>query len=184
MGALKGNLIAKNYSRALFGAAKQSGAHEKVLIELALVSEAFSKTEGAKTFFSNPLVSKAEKREIAEKLVSEVSSAELTAALFLMIQNSRFQFLPEMKLEYEKLLDAEKGVLRGVITSASTLGEDVKKKIADKMALFFNKQIVFDFEVSSRVLGGTRAQVGGLTFDDSLEGHMNRMAEELHRSRV
>ena len=184
MGAINVNLIAKNYSRALFAAAKQSGAHEKISGEIAMVAEAFSLADGARDFFANPLLSADAKREIAEKLIAEVSAPELKETLALMVQNNRLQYLPELGVEYEKLVDAERGVLRGSITSSAPLGEDVKKKITDKMTDHFKKKIIFDYKVESQVLGGTRIQVGGLTFDDSVEGHMNRMADELNRSRV
>jgi F-type H+-transporting ATPase subunit delta len=184
MGAINTNLIAKNYSRALFAAAKQSGVQEKVSSEISFVSDAFSAVNEAKSFFSNPLIPLERKREVATKLISEVSIPELKETLSLMVQNNRFQFLPELRTEFAILVDEEKGLLRGTVVSSAPLADDVRKRISDKMTAHFKKQVLFDFVISPQVLGGTRVEVGGLTFDDSVEGHLHRMADDLNRSRV
>ena len=41
---------------------------------------------------------------------------------------------------------------------------------------------IFDYLQDEAILGGTKIEVAGLTFDDSLQSHLNRMSENLNRS--
>jgi F-type H+-transporting ATPase subunit delta len=44
-----------------------------------------------------------------------------------------------------------------------------------------NKKIILTYKEDPTLLGGVVAQVGGWTFDDSIETHLIKMNEELNR---
>ncbi len=184
MSANNMDIVARNYSKALYAAAKQAGVHERVMSELDIVAEAFEEVKEAGYFFSNPLTPLELKRSVAEKILSQLNSPELKETLSLMITNGRLGHILNLREEYHHLLDQEKGILRGRVYSSVPLEENVKAKMTEKMTKHFGKQVLFDYVLDPRVLGGTRIELGGLTFDDSIQGHLYRMADDLNRSRV
>jgi F-type H+-transporting ATPase subunit delta len=78
-------------------------------------------------------------------------------------------------------MDIEEGVTRGVVRSAQALNDDAKKEIENKINKVLNKKIVLTYEQDPKLLGGVVAQVGGWTFDDSLDTHLKKLNEELNR---
>lgn len=180
----RADVIAKNYSKALYAAAKQAGEHEKVMLELDVISSVLLSIEESRAFFSSPMIPTETKRSAAEKMMSSVQSPELREAMKIMMSNNRLGHLPSVRDEYHRLLDEEKGILRGKVFSSSDLADSVKKQITEKMAKHFGKQILFNYIIDPLVLGGTRVEIGGLSFDDSLQGHLHRMADDLNRSRA
>lgn len=184
MNSQSSNAIAKNYSKALYTAAKQAGVHQTVMQELMILAEGFEAVPETREFFSNPLTPPDMKSAVADRLIQQVSSFELKETLKLMNIHDRLAFVPELQNEFKILMDKDTGTLRGTVYAASQLSDEVKKRITDKMTKFFNKQVLFNYVLSPQILGGTRIEVGGLSFDDSIEGHLHRMADDLNRSRV
>ena len=56
-----------------------------------------------------------------------------------------------------------------------------RKRIEETVSAVTKKKVILNFTVDPKLLGGMTAQVGGWTFDDSLETHLTRLSEDLNR---
>ena len=70
---------------------------------------------------------------------------------------------------------------RGTVKSAKPLSEDAKKDLESRINKILNKKIILTYKEESTLLGGVVAQVGGWTFDDSIETHLTKLNEDLNR---
>jgi F-type H+-transporting ATPase subunit delta len=174
--------VSKRYAKALLTVAKQKGAHAKVLAELTAVSQAFSSDKAIKEFFENPTVTPEQKiSALKGALGNKGLSDEVMNTLLLLSEKGRLDTLPEMVEAFGQALDDEQGVTRGTVRSAKQLSQDDQKNLEAKIHKVLNKKIILTYQEDPKLLGGIVAQVGGWTFDDSIQTHLKKLNEELNR---
>lgn len=172
--------ISKRYAKALFTAAKQAGLQDKALAELAAVASAINADKVSKDYFSNPLVSAREKETVLKKSLTDKGlMSDVQNFIFLMAQKNRLKHLGEVVSAYEEISSAEKGITTGVVRAAKPVGSEEKKKLEEKINQVLKKKIVLTFKEDPSILGGVIAEVGGWTFDDSIETHLKKLNEAL-----
>ncbi len=173
--------ISKNYAQALYQVAEANKKVELVFSELRLIDQVFSMDSKIKEFFETPVISPDQKKHIIQLSLEKKVSNELFNTIILLSENNRLSYFSEIVMAYQELTDDANGVCRGRVRSAASLGAEQRKKIEDKVTQATGKKVILTFEEEPSLLGGTIAQVGGWTFDDSLESHLKRMSETLKR---
>ncbi len=179
---MKTREIAKRYAKALLALTKQKKIHEKALLELIAVKEAFASDASIQNYFENPSVLPDQKiAALKNALTGKNISEEVINTLLLLTEKSRLSCLDDLVQVFSELLDEEGGLTRGVVRSAKALSQEAKKELENKIQKILNKKIVLTYQEDTKLLGGIVAQVGGWTFDDSVEAHLNKLNEELNR---
>ncbi|MES2964311.1 MAG: ATP synthase F1 subunit delta, partial [Bdellovibrionota bacterium] len=102
----------------------------------------------------------------------------------LLARKDRLGVFGEIVHAFEAEADAANNVARGVVRSATVLGQDDRKRIEDQVERVLKKKVILSYKVDPSVIGGLVAQVGSYTFDDSISAHLKRMNEELKRRTV
>ena len=87
----------------------------------------------------------------------------------------------EISNAFEAIIDEERGFVRGLVRSAEVLSPEARTRTEEAIKKVINKKIILSFVKDPNLLGGMVAQVGGWTFDDSLESHLIRLGEDLNR---
>ena len=179
---MKVNEVSRRYAKALLSVVKQKGIHAKAFAELQGVSDAFQKDSAISAYFENPMISSTQKvAAVKSAFQGKGLSEEVFNTLVLLAEKNRIQFLPEIVLAFQSYLDVEEGVTRGTVRSAQPLSAEAQKELEQKVAKVLNKKIVLTYQQDPKLLGGIVAQVGGWTFDDSIETHLTKLNEELNR---
>lgn len=179
---MKVHEVSKRYAKALLAIAKQKGIHAKAYAELQGVADAFAKDAAITAYFQNPLISSTQKvAAVKSALEGKGLSEEVFNTLVLLAEKNRIQLLSEVATAYQEFLDIEEGVTRGTVRSAQPLSADAQKELESKVSKILNKKIVLTYQQDPKLLGGAVAQVGGWTFDDSIETHLKKLNEELNR---
>lgn len=174
--------VSKRYAKALLAATKQKGVHTKAFAELQAVVKGFTGDAAVKSYFENPMVNSDQKvAAVKSALTGKGLSEEVLSAIVLMAEKNRLSALNDVVHSFQDLMDVEEGVTRGVVRSAQSLNDEAKKEIEQKINKILNKKIVLTYEQDPKLLGGIVAQVGGWTFDDSLDAHLKKLNEELNR---
>ena len=173
---------AKRYAKAIFVVTKQKGVHQRALAEINTLSTAITSDAAAMNFFSNPMVSAEKKAQVIREVVAGGKILEeVSNSLMLLADKNRMVELSGVAVELQNLIDGEDGVTRGVVCSAQPLSADAKSEIEQKINKVLNKKISLTYEQDAKLLGGVVAQVGGWTFDDSIDTHLKKLNEELNR---
>lgn len=173
--------VSLRYARALYEAAKAAGTADRAFGELRELAKAIESDTAVRDFILSPVVGP-EKKIAALKALSGKLSETVFNTMLLLAEKNRLGIFSELVSAYEQIIDEDHGVTRGVVTSAAPLGADARKRIEETAAKTTGKKVILSFKEDPTLLGGMVAQVGGWTFDDTLETHLTRMNEKLNRS--
>jgi len=174
--------VSKRYAKALYQVSQAKNKHAQIFSELREVEKAFLSEKSISEFVLSNVVSAENKKEVLSKTLNGKISEELMSALNLMADKNRLSLISEVLTAYQAIIDEANGVTRGVVRSAQALAQAERTKIEDTVKNVVKKNVILSFEEDKNLLGGMVAQVGGWTFDDSLESHLMRMGEYLNRS--
>lgn len=173
--------VARRYGKALYELAIQNQKQDQIFSELRALKEAVTKEVVIQDFFASPIVTTDKKFELLKSVLGTTVSPEVIQTLDLLSKKNRLPILPEMVDAFEQMSDEAHGVSRGAVRSSKTLSPEARKKIEETVAQVTKKKVILNFTEDPSLLGGMVAQVGGWTFDDSLETHLTRMSEDLNR---
>lgn len=174
--------VSKRYAKALLALTKQKGVHSRALVELQALAQALFSDPSVKSYFANPMISSDKKvASVKAALSGKGVSEEVLNTLVLLGEKNRLNILDQVALALQDLMDAEDGLTRGVVRSAQPLSAEAQKDVEQKINKILNKKIVLTYEQDPKLLGGVIAQVGGWTFDDSIDTHLKKLNEELNR---
>jgi F-type H+-transporting ATPase subunit delta len=175
--------VARRYAKALLVLVKQKGTHLKAMQELVTVRDAFNKEAAAKEYFSNPLISPDQKRSVVKTTFEGRGlSEEVLSLLVLLVERHRIGQFSEVVDAFQDAIDLEEGITRGTVRAAKSLSPDAQKQLEAQISTTLKKKIVLTYKEDPKILGGVVAQVGGWTFDDSIETHLKNLNDELNRS--
>lgn len=172
---------ARRYALALYQTAKEQQKADAVLAELRALEKAFQQDPEIKGFVLSPLIAPDQKcSALSSALVGKVSD-QTKNLLLLLAQKNRLPLFFEISQAYEEIIDNDNGVTRGTVRSAAPLPPEAIKSLEQTVNKVVNKKVILTFKEDPSLLGGMVAQVGGWTFDDSLDLHLRKMNEELNR---
>ncbi|MCX7978874.1 MAG: ATP synthase F1 subunit delta [Bdellovibrionaceae bacterium] len=179
---MKNSSVASRYAKAILAAAKESGSYQRVISEVSAIASALEASPESRSFLESPLNSNQDKLKVLlEALSGQKVSEEVVATLSLMAKRGRLGILPELKAAIDAEDDRHQGITRGVVRAARPLSVEAKGLLENKLGQALGKRVVLVFKEDPSILGGVVAQVGGWTFDDSIETHLMRLSEELNR---
>jgi len=173
--------VSKRYAKALYELAKESGKHEKILVELRAISETLNSEAMISEFICSPLVSPESKAAAVNKSVAGKVSPEVINLMVLLADKNRLAIFSDLVVAYEQISDADHGVTRGTVRSASVVSAEARKSVELTVTRATGKKVILNYIEDASLLGGLVAQVGGWTFDDSLSSHLTKIGEELNR---
>ncbi len=168
---------ARRYAKALFSAAVEAGALDAVAADVDALREAFADPQvGA--WLSDPRVEDADKQKVLDKLGE--SGQPLTRGLLqVLVRRRRHAVLAELPHAFLDLLDAHQGRVRGVVESATALGDEEKARIESAFAAQTGKKVVLETRESPDLLGGIRVTLGGTRYDGSARGRLDKLRTRL-----
>lgn len=182
---MKASGIASRYAKALFELSMDNRSQEKVFSDLRELARVFSEDKAVHEFLVSPMVSIDQRKALLDKALDDKGvSKEVVDLVSLLVRNDRLGVFSEIVNAFEAEADAANNVARGVVRSATALGQDERKRIEDQVERVLKKKVILSYKVDPTVIGGLVAQVGSYTFDDSIAAHLKRMNEELKRRTV
>ncbi len=173
--------LSKRYARALFEYATETGKIGVVSNQLEAVAEALANNHEVQEFVSSPVVTGEEKMAALKKALGGNAAEAILNLVGLLIEKNRIDIFNQVAQAFALITDEANGVTRGLVRSAAILNDDSRRKIETTVAGITHKKVILNYVEDKTIMGGLVAQVGGWTFDDSLQSHLIRMSEELNR---
>lgn len=173
--------VARRYAKALFDLTLQTKNQETVIAELRSFSEALASDKNLQSFFSAHVVPVEHKEAALKAALSGKVQPVLLDMLKLMATNNRLDIAAEFTAAYQLLVDEKNGVTNGTVRSARPLSADARRRLEETVTKVTKKKVILSFKEDPKLLAGMVAQVGGWTFDDTLETHLTHMSEDLNR---
>lgn len=176
---MKNLQLAGRYAKAVYAVAKEERAGEEILAELKALSDVFD-DDGLRKHLASPILSAEDKKAIVNRLLSSASFRDTTKNfLNLLCDKGRLALLAEVVSVYRSLLDAENGLVRGVVTSADDITPEEKASLEAKVATMLGKKLLLEYKKDPSLLGGVVVKVGDYTLDFSVNRQLERIKESL-----
>lgn len=174
--------IASRYAKALFEVATAAKKQDEYLNALKMISSAFSNNEMIEEFIHSPLILSSDKEKtLTQVLKSKDLPEDIVSFLLLLTRKGRLSLLADIVSAYQTQEDELNKVTRGIVKSPHKLTDVQKIEIQKSIENATKKKVVLQYQEVPELIGGLFAQVGSLTFDDSLSAHLSRIKDDLTR---
>ena len=173
--------IAEVYSRALFEAAKDSDALDRVHDELGEFADALGGDRNLQVFLFSPYFSSAEKRDGIRKIVSDADE-RVVNFLELLAERHRMPALFRIRRSFDSMWAEENKLLPVTVTSAVELDERLVKDIGKRIEEQTGRQVELSSSVDPDVLGGLRLQVGNMVLDATVRNRLEQLRKQVAKA--
>lgn len=172
------SVVAKNYAKALFVAAKKGGTLDKVVSELNVFKQNFSTSFAHE--LKNPVIAKNDLVRIINEVTKRFGLGPLTSNFFAsIVRNRRLNLFPEIFEEFSRLVKQQQNILEVEVISAVKTGQNhidrVKVLVGKK---YPGKTITVKETVKEQILGGFQIKVGSEIIDASLKNQLETLKKE------
>ena len=177
---MKNKTVVNRYARALLGLGLADGQYDLYGRELGELADALASLgEEAKALVS-PGYPSGIRRRMLDLLLSLADLSPLTANFVrLLMDKGHLERLGEMAVAYNALVDAEKGLIRARLTSASHLSEAEIEAVRTSLSRFSGRRVELTFDQDPGLIGGVVARLGDLVIDGSVRAQLGRLAANL-----
>lgn len=173
------SVVAKNYSKALFVAAKKSNSLDKISAELEIFKQNFSTSFANE--LKNPVIAKNDLVRIISDVTKKFGLGPLTSNFFAsIIRNRRLNLFPEIYEDFLRLVKLDKNILEVEVISAAKPDKkqiDRVKGLIEKK--YPGKQVNIKETIKEKIMGGVQIKIGSELIDISLKNQLDSLKREL-----
>jgi len=150
----------------------------RVIRELATFSASFSQSEMAGKVFENPAITEDERQKALKALISKFDlGATSERFLSILVRRGRLNLLAEIIREVEWIEIEKRGGVMGEVVSAVALEPETLSGIAEALGKRLNKPVQLKQKTDPALIAGMRVTVGGITYDGSVKGKLDKWSE-------
>jgi len=172
--------IARRYAAALADVAIERHEEREVQAELDHWASMIEANPQLKEVLANPTVAYDQKRKVLEDLLSRSRVRETTASfLRVLLKNQRLSQLREVAARFGQILDERSGVVAANVTTARPISEELRNALQQTLKEATGKEVRLSFTTDETIIGGLVARIGSTIFDGSVQGHLERLSEDL-----
>lgn len=172
--------IARRYAAALADVSIERREEREVQAELDHWASMIEANPQLKEVMANPTVAYDQKQKVLEDLISRTRVRETTASfLRVLLRNQRLSQLREVAARFGLTLDERSGVVAANVTTARPIPEELRNALQQTLAEATGKQVRLSFTTDETIIGGMVARIGSTVYDGSVQGHLERLSEDL-----
>lgn len=172
------SVVAKNYAKALFLAARKNNSLKKTADELGVFKQNFSTSFAHE--LKNPVIAKNDLVRIINDVTQKFGLSPLSSNFFAsVVRNRRLNLFPEIYEEFSRLYKQYQNILEVEIISAVK----TEKKHIDRVKAVIEKKypgktIAVKETVKKQILGGFQIKIGSEVIDASLKNQLENLKKE------
>lgn len=161
--------------------APNGGSLESVSAELNEFSKMFNESPLFLKVFDNPTLADEDKQKVLKEFMAKSKLSPLSERfLSILVKRNRLNILPEVLTEIETIQVEKKGGLMGELVSAIPLEAGVANSVAQALSKKLNKPVQLKEKVDPAIIAGMRVTVGGVTYDGSVKGKLEKLVGSFH----
>jgi F-type H+-transporting ATPase subunit delta len=154
----------KRYAQAVFEIALESKALDRWQADLQRLAGVLSNPE-LRQALESPKISLEDKSKLLERL-GHIDLLALNLVRLLIVKNM-VSMVGEIAAEYERLLNAHRGIRKAKVVTAVAIDEKEKTSIEKDLGAIIGAKIILEPEIDPGILGGVIARVDGKLLDGS-----------------
>ena len=167
--------IAKPYAQALYDAAAEQDALDRIVGDANQVVDLAHESEDFEQFLTNPILSPQFKSEMFQQLLSEAVHPLTLNFLLLLASKQRERFLVAILLAFLKLVDLKAGRVVAQVTSAVPLSDAQQTSLVKQLSDYSGAEVRLELSEDTAIKGGIIVRLGDTVFDGSVATQLQRL---------
>jgi F-type H+-transporting ATPase subunit delta len=172
-------VLSRRYAKALFGFATRHQVLDRVMEDLQSVAQLMELEPRFKAFLLSPSVATEPVTELLGSVLGQHISAVTSNFLQLLHRKGRFDHFGEITACFIEEVEASRGILKAVVTTAAALEPAFEVKLRATLERLTGKTIRLESKLDPEVLGGVVVVLGDRLIDGSVRREIERLREEL-----
>ena len=173
--------IAKPYAQALYDAAVEQDALDRIVGEANQIISLAQDSEDFEGFLTNPILSPQFKSEMFQQLLSETIHPLTLNFLLLLASKQRERFLVAILQAFLELVDLKAGRVVAQVTSAVPLSDAQQADLVQQLSDYSGAEVRLELSEDSTIKGGIIVRLGDTVFDGSVATQLQRLRSLLAR---
>ena len=172
--------IGYRYAKSAFSLAQEQKELDPAHADMKMIHDLCVDSRDFVGMLESPIIAREKKQEVLDKIFAGKYQTKMIPLLVqIIVQKGRESFLPNVAEAFLDMYDEAKGILRGVLTSATELPAATVAEIKSTMEKTSGKTFEMTTEIDPELLGGFRLKVGDKLFDGSVASSLRRLKQEL-----
>ncbi len=176
--------VAHKYARALFDSVRSHQTVDAVYGQMDGLKEVVEGDDQLVRFLKSPKVTQKDKRDLLHSALSERVDRVVLEFLDLLVDKKRIAFLPEIIDEFDRMVEAAKGIARVTVITAVALNDTERAAMGEKMQAKTKLEVILEERVDPRIIGGVIAIFHDQIIDGSVRYRLELVEDRLSRARV
>ena len=172
---------AKEYGKALFMLAKESGAVETIATDVSLAADIFKANPDYARLLDTPAVSKAERVALVDESFSSLHEYLVNLVKILAEAHLSHAFASAAE-EYLALYDEYCGIVRVEAVSAVAITPDQREKLEKKLSDMLGGRAIVKNTTDPSILGGMKLRYGATQLDGSVKTRLDKLESALRNT--
>jgi F-type H+-transporting ATPase subunit delta len=173
--------IADVYARALFEAAKEGDALDRVHEELDEFADALETDRNLQVFLFSPYFSSEEKKDGVTRIVTDADE-RFVNFLELLAERHRMPALFRIRRAFDSMWAEENKLLPVTVISAVELDDGLVDDIGKRIEEQTGRQVELSSNVDPNVLGGLQVRVGSMVLDATVRNRLEQLRKQVAKA--
>lgn len=175
--------IAKRYAQALFMIAEETGRKEAFAKDLDFVTDTIDGHKDLKALFYGAQFSHMDKKAVTTKIFSNEVAKEVLNFVLLLVEKSRYAYLPDIRSAYHHIYDEDAGIQDVTVYAPYPLTEEEKEQIRARVREHDGQEIRIKEVADPSLIAGVRIQIKDTIIDGSVKSRLEQMRKQLVENR-
>lgn len=166
--------ITSRYAEALFSLKRESSSLEESQLEVKELIKVLKENPDFCVLLSSSYKDFEEKEQIIDKVFKGVDE-EIKTLMKIVVKNHRGQYLTEIFLEFNSLVNEYRGVLEGLVYSTEPLSESQLAKLNSVISKKESRPVELKNIIDPTLIGGVKVVINDHIYDGSIKHHIEDM---------
>ena len=170
--------ISSVYASSLFSLAEDENKIDTIMEELKELSVVFSENRDYPALLDSPTIPLSERLSLIDNAFSGVDEYIINFLKILCEKKCVYAFSDCAK-HFEKLYNKANNIEKITVITAVPLSDSLKEKLVKKLGAEYNKKIVPEYKVDSKILGGIIIRTENSQTDASVRSRLDAIKAQL-----
>lgn len=166
--------ITSRYAEALFSLKRDSSSLEETQVEVKELIKVLKENLDFSMLLSSSYKDFEQKEEIIDKVFKGVDE-EIKTLMKIVVKNHRGQYLTEIFLEFNSLVNEYRGVKEGLVYSTEPLSDSQLAKLNSVISKKESRPVELKYIIDPTLIGGVKVVINDHIYDGSIKHHIKDM---------
>lgn len=173
-------MIADRYAEAIFGAAQETGAIDRIDSELFDITQMLEANGDLQTIWMHPVVETSDKQAMARELFTGKVHPFTLNLILLLFDKKRGTLFPQVQKAFRDRFNAARRRATVKVTSAMPLDAGLADQLRAQLSSQLEKEVQMETAIDPDLLGGMILQIEDRVIDNSLRGRLEALRHSMN----